>query len=185
MSINIQPIFENEFVLLKPLLATDFELLYQVASNPQIWEQHPNKLRWQKEVFASYFEGAIKSNGAFKIIDKATGNIIGSTRFYDYKPEDNSILIGYTFYSIQYWGTGFNLMVKSMMLNHIFNYVDTVYFHIGANNIRSQLAIVKLNAIKHAEQEVTYFGEQPVLNFVYKIAKQDWLKRELLLNEYV
>ncbi len=178
MNINIQPILENELVILQPLHETDFEELHQAASNPEIWEQHPNKNRWKKEVFATFFEGAIKSNGAFKVVEKATGNTIGSTRFYDYNAADNNILIGYTFYSKQYWGKGFNLSVKTLMLDFVFQFVDTVYFHIGANNIRSQTSIVKLNSTKIAEQEVTYFGEQPVLNFVYKIAKQDWLKRE-------
>ena len=43
MSINIQPILENEKVMLCPLQDMDFEDLYTAASDPKIWEQHPNK----------------------------------------------------------------------------------------------------------------------------------------------
>ncbi|MGN6541440.1 MAG: hypothetical protein ACTHK8_03650 [Ginsengibacter sp.] len=47
-----------------------------------------------------------------------------------------------------------------------------MYFHIGADNIRSQIAIIRLGAEKVAEQEVTYFGEAPKLNFMYEISKE-------------
>lgn len=62
------------------------------------------------------------------------------------------------------------------MLDYIFNFVSTVYFHIGENNIRSQKAIGKLGALKIREQEVTYFGEKPMQNFVYEITNETWKK---------
>ncbi len=175
MSINIQPTLENGKVILYPLREQDFEELYLAASNPKIWEQHPNKERWQRDVFKTFFEGAMGSKGAFKIVDKTTGNSIGSTRFYDYNDEDKSILIGYTFYTIDCWGKGINYLVKSLMLDYIFQFVSVVNFHIGADNIRSQIAIGRLGITKIAEQEVAYFGEQPKLNFVYSITKKEWL----------
>jgi RimJ/RimL family protein N-acetyltransferase len=176
MIINTQPVLENDEVAIYPLQEQDFEALYNVASNPKIWEQHPNKNRWQKEVFKNFFEGAMKSNGAFKIIDKSNGDVIGCTRFYDYNQEDDSILIGYTFYATQYWGKGINHAVKSLMLDYIFNFVSNVYFHIGAVNIRSQIAISRLGATKIAEQEISYFGEESKLNYIYRITKKEWRK---------
>lgn len=177
MKLNIQPTLENEKVIVLPLQATDFEALYTTASDPEIWEQHPNKNRWKREVFSTFFEGAMQSNGAFKVVDKATGNVIGSTRFYDYNPVDQSIFIGYTFYAVAYWGKGFNSAVKTMMLDHIFQWVSTVYLHIGAENTRSQKSISRLGAEKIGEQEVTYLGEAPKLNFVYEISKRKWQTR--------
>ena len=97
---NIQTILENDFVQLIPLEESDFEYLYSVASDPEIWEQHPNKDRYQREVFEKFFQGAIESIGAFKIMDKSSNEVAGSTRFYDYNPKENSIFIGYTFYVI-------------------------------------------------------------------------------------
>lgn len=176
MKINIQPLLKNEKVILYPLQETDFENLYAVASDPKIWEQHPNKDRWEKEVFKTFFAGAIQSKGAFKIVDKITGDIIGSTRFYDYNKQENSILIGYTFYAVAYWGKKINPLVKATMLAYIFQFVSKVYFHVGANNIRSKIAISRIGAEKVATQEVTYFGEEPKLNFVYEITKENWQK---------
>jgi N-acetyltransferase len=174
MNFNIQPILGNEKVILYPLQEEDFEALYHVASDPKIWEQHPNKDRWKKDVFRMFFDGAMQSKGAFKIVEKATGNVIGSTRIYDYNEQENSIFIGYTFYATSYWGKGINHPVKAMMLDYIFQFASKVYFHIGANNIRSQIAISRIGAEKIAEQEVTYFGEAPRLNFVYVISKEKW-----------
>ena len=172
--INIQPILENEKVILQPLAEDDFDVLYEAASDPEIWQQHPNKDRWKKEVFQTFFEGAMQSKGAFKVINKQSGKIIGSSRYYDYNEEDNSIFIGYTFYTTATWGTGTNKLVKKMILDYILQFVNKVYFHIGANNIRSQIAISRIGAKKIAEQEVTYYGELNLLNFVYKITDKRW-----------
>lgn len=173
-SIHLQPTLDNESIVLAPLNEDDFQRLFAVAADPEIWAQHPNKDRWKKEVFQTFFEGAMQSGGAFRVVDKATGSTIGSTRFYDYDREERSIFIGYTFYARAYWGKGINPIVKALMLNYIFQYVETVNFHIGADNIRSQIAIGRLGALKVAEQEVTYFGEAPKLNFVYEITKAAW-----------
>lgn len=171
MNFNLQPILENEFCILHPLEENDFDELYEAASDPKIWEQHPNKDRWKKEVFEKFFEGAVKSKGAFKITSKETGKVIGSTRFYDYSPENDFIFIGYTFYTLNCWGKGLNVSVKKIMLDYIFDYVSKVRFHIGAENIRSQIAISRLGAEKIAEEEVIYYGEHPKLNFVYNIER--------------
>ena len=179
MHFDIQPILENEKVILYPLQGKDFEILYALAADPKIREQHPNKDRWKKEVFKTFFDGAMQSKGAFKIVDIATENVIGSTRIYDYNERERSIFIGYTFYAKSHWGKGINHLVKATMLNYIFQFVSKVYFHIGANNIRSQIAISRIGAEKIAEQEVTYFGEASRLNFVYEISKESW---EILNN---
>jgi RimJ/RimL family protein N-acetyltransferase len=174
MIFNLQPVLENDLCILYPLEEKDFDDLYKAASDPKIWEQHPNKDRWKKEVFENFFEGAMKSKGAFKIINKETNEVVGSTRFYDFDQEDDSIFIGYTFYAVSCWGKGFNLSVKNTMLDYLFKYVSKVKFHIGSENIRSQVAISRVGAKKVAEEEVAYFGEKPKLNFVYQINKEDW-----------
>ena len=174
MNINIQPTLENENVILHPLQDKDFDDLYAVASDPKIWEQHPNKDRWKNEVFKVFFDGAMQSKGAFKIVNKASGHVMGSTRFYDHNQEENSISIGYTFYGREYWGKGFNHSVKSLMLDYIFQFVSKVHFHIGAENIRSQIAIGRLGTTKIDEQEIAYFGEQAKLNYIYCLTKEEW-----------
>ncbi|PIF45912.1 RimJ/RimL family protein N-acetyltransferase [Chryseobacterium sp. 52] len=174
INFNIQPILESKNVSLLPLEKEDFEVLYALASDPQIWEQHPQKNRWKKEEFTTFFEGAIVSKGAFKIIDKQTGQMIGSTRFYDYSEEEDIIFIGYTFFTRACWGTGINTSVKSMMMDYILQYVSKVGFHVGAHNVRSQIAVGRIGGEKTAEQEIAYFGEKPQINFIYEITKNRW-----------
>jgi len=171
---NIQPTLENENVKLLPLNQNDFEELFAVASDPLVWEQHPNKDRYKREVFENFFLGAMESGGAFKIIEKNTGEVAGSTRFYDYNPEDNSVFIGYTFYGTKFWGSKLNPQVKKLMLDYIFQFVDKVNFHVGKDNVRSQKAMEKLGAKKVDEVNVAYFGEPEKLNVVFEIRKTDY-----------
>jgi RimJ/RimL family protein N-acetyltransferase len=168
---NVQATLENENVKLVPLNPNDFEELFSVASDPKIWEQHPNKDRYQREVFEKFFQGAIESKGAFKIMDKSSNEVAGSTRFYDYNPKENSIFIGYTFYATKFWGSKLNPQVKKLMLDYIFQFVDKVNFHVGKDNIRSQKAMEKLGAKKVDEVNVAYFGEPEKLNVVFEIDK--------------
>jgi RimJ/RimL family protein N-acetyltransferase len=158
----------NEWVKLTPLEEDDFASLYQVASDPFIWEQHPNPDRYKKEVFQNYFTGASASKGAF-LIKNMNDEVIGSTRFYDFFPEKSEVKIGYTFFSRACWGLPFNRATKQLMLNYAFQFVGKVIFHVGAQNIRSQKAMEKLGAIKIGEEQVAYYGEETRLNFVYLI----------------
>jgi len=176
MSFNFQPIdLKNEIIQLIPLQETDFSALYKVASDPLVWEQHPNKLRYQRDVFQNYFEGAMLSKGAFLIRDTKTNEVIGCSRYYDFNENENStetsVLIGYTFIGRNFWGKGYNKALKKLMLDYAFQFVEKVYFHIGAYNYRSQKAIEKIGAQKVDEFEVEYYGEESKLNFVYLINK--------------
>lgn len=176
---DLQPELENDLVRIKPLGEDDFEMLYKVASDPLIWEQHPNKDRYKREVFETFFKGAIESKGAFLVFNNQTGKPIGSSRYYGFNKEDCSVSVGYTFLAKDHWGTVYNSALKKLMLDHAFKYVSKVYFHIGAVNIRSQKAIEKLGAEKIDEVEMEYYGEEKKLNFVYQIEKEKWtVKKE-------
>lgn len=171
---DLQPQLENDIIKIRPLKEEDFDTLYQVASDPLIWEQHPNKDRYKKDVFKVFFEGAMLSKGAFIVYDIKTNMPIGSSRYYDLDKNLKTINIGYTFLSREYWGKNYNQNLKLLMINHAFKSVENIIFHIGANNLRSQKAILKLNANKIQELEIEYFWEQKKLNFVYKININSW-----------
>jgi RimJ/RimL family protein N-acetyltransferase len=174
MPFMLQPTLQNEMIKIRPLTMADFDILFAVASDPLIWEQHPNKNRYQQAAFENYFTGAIESGGAFIVQDSITNQVIGSTRFYDADEAGKSVLIGYTFLARSHWGGSYNPALKSLMLNHAFNFVDRVYFHVGTINIRSQKAMEKLGAVKVKTLEVAYFGEPVRSNFVYAIEKHKW-----------
>lgn len=174
----LQQTLENEKVILQPLQEADFERLYEVASDPLVWEMHPNKNRYEREVFRNFFEGAMSSGGAFLIIEKESGEVAGSTRFYSWDQDEGSIFIGYTFYGRKFWGSKLNPQVKKMMLDYIFDYVDLVKFHVGAENWRSRKAMERLGAENKGEIVIAYHGEPHRNNIEYWILKEDWKKRE-------
>lgn len=163
---------QNEKVILRPLMAGDLDTLYGVASDPLIWAQHPNPDRYKREVFEVFFEGAIASGGAFLILDKSTGEPVGSSRFYDHLPDTGEVKIGYTFFARKCWGQGFNTAAKRLMIQHAFQYVKRIIFHIGAGNLRSQIAIGRIGAHKIGEEDVAYYGEASKRNFVYALDRE-------------
>lgn len=141
---DIQPVLTGKKVVLRPLVEDDYDALFAVASDPEIWAMHPFRDRYKSEVFVPFFAEAMKSKGAFAIIDRASGNVIGGTRFANYVPETNEIEIGWTFFATAYWRSGANREVKALMLRHIFGFVQTVVFQIGAQNFRSRTAVERL-----------------------------------------
>ncbi|PWS32019.1 GNAT family N-acetyltransferase [Pedobacter paludis] len=177
MIFDLQPTLENEVIKVVPVKEEDFEALYAVASDPLVWEQHPNKNRYQRDVFQTFFKGAIESGGAFIVYDKQTGNVVGSSRYYELDEENNSVAVGYTFIGRDFWGKGHNAALKKLMLDYAFQFVDKIILHIGATNFRSQKATEKLGASKIGELEVAYYGEPIKLNFIYQVDKANWEKR--------
>ena len=52
--------------------------------------------------------------------------------------------MGYTFLTREYWGEVANREMKHLMMSHIYQWVDTIYFTAGVNNLRSIKAIEKI-----------------------------------------
>jgi RimJ/RimL family protein N-acetyltransferase len=163
----------NETVKLVPLTERHFEELYAVASDPLIWEQHPARDRYKREVFRTFFDDALRTNSAFVIAEASTGKVIGSTRYYDYEATSTSVAIGFTFLGRPYWGGAYNKSTKRLLLDHAFRHVDNVIFHIGADNVRSQKAILKIGAVKVKEFCVNQDGSL-IAKHQYVIEKRNW-----------
>lgn len=148
MPFDLQPVLKGELLELRPLRAEDYDDLYAVASDPLIWEQHPNKDRHQQEVFRVFFREALDSEGALTAIDSRTGLVIGSSRFHGYDPDKSEIEIGWTFLARSHWGGVYNGEMKRLMLRHAFRFVRSVIFVIGPQNLRSQRAVEKIGAVR-------------------------------------
>jgi RimJ/RimL family protein N-acetyltransferase len=179
MVLDLQPTLQNELVKIVPIQAGDFERLYQVASDPLIWEQHPNRNRYEREVFQLFFDEALKSKGAFLVLDAKTNELIGSSRYYDIFLDQKSIAVGYTFLARTHWGGSYNWALKTLMLDHAFQAFDTVVLHIGESNIRSQKGTEKLGAVKVGEVTRTNYGTPiTTTNFIYHLPKAIWEEKK-------
>lgn len=131
---------------MRPLKPEDFEELFAAASDPLIWEQHPDSQRYKREVFQKFFDSAIESRGAFAVIERASGRIIGSSRYWNLDLAASEVEIGWTFLERKFWGGTYNGELKGLMIDHALRYVDRVVFIVGENNLRSQKALEKIGA---------------------------------------
>jgi RimJ/RimL family protein N-acetyltransferase len=144
MSFELQPHLVGNLVELRPLTPDDYDAVYEAGKDPLIWQQHPQSDRYKSDLFRKYFDGGIESGGAFAVIQRATGRIIGCTRYCNLKPAESEVEIGWTFLERAFWGGTVNGEMKSLMLDHAFRFVERVVFVIGENNRRSRKAVEKI-----------------------------------------
>ena len=145
---DLQPTLVGALIELRPMLMDDFDALFRVAADPLIWEQHPESDRFTKPIFRKFFDEGIASRGALVALDRATGKIIGSSRFHNYNAVQSVVEIGWTFLARAYWGGRYNGEMKRLMLEHAFRWVTRVHFVIGPDNVRSQRAVEKIGAVR-------------------------------------
>lgn len=170
MNFDLQPTLESDSLRLRPLKESDFDALYAVARDPEIWAQHPANDRWKPSVFAGFFRDAIASGGALIAIDRQTDQVIGSSRYHGYDASRREIEIGWTFLSRSHWGGTTNRAMKELMIGHAFQFVDTVVFWVGETNIRSRRAVEKLGA-KLRDDGIERGGSPHV---IYALPKAAW-----------
>ena len=168
-----KPVLKGDLVTLRPMRAEDFDALFSAASDPLIWEQHPEHDRYTEPKFRRYFQGGLDSGGAFVVIENATGRVIGSTRYCGYKPEESEVEIGWTFLERKFWGGQYNGEMKKLMLDHAFRYLDHVVFLIGEDNTRSRRAVEKIGGVR-IENRVDSKGADRV---VYRITATAYAER--------
>lgn len=174
-----QPVLEGERLLLRPLREADWEALFAVASDPRVWEVHPCNDRWQEPVFREFFADALAKGGALAVVDKATGAIIGSSRFQGYDPEQSLVEIGWSFLAPAYWGLGYNAEMKQLMLAHALRFVERATFRVGADNIRSRKAMGKIGGVLLDRVDLVDYRGQQLPHVVFEITREQFAKGPL------
>jgi RimJ/RimL family protein N-acetyltransferase len=148
MPFDLQPTLKGDLLELRPLLPDDYPALFAVASDPLVWEQHPNSDRYKPEVFEGFFRDALASGGALLASDFKDDRVIGSSRYHGYDAEKGEIEIGWTFLARSHWGGVYNGEMKRLMLDHAFQFVNSVIFVVGVRNFRSQRAVEKIGGTR-------------------------------------
>lgn len=171
-----QPTLENAVVALRPLTEEDYDGLYAVAGDAEVWAQHPSKDRWKAENFRPYFEFLLKAGGTLTTLDQTDGRIIGCTRYYVGPDHPDAIAVGFTFLGRAYWGGRRNLATKTLVLDHAFAHFPEVWFHIGPDNTRSRKAVEKLGALYDGEATLDLSGS-PALLACYRLTRAAWAER--------
>ena len=170
-----QPVLEGERLLLRPLREGDWDALYAVAADRELWAVHPSHDRWQEPVFREFFADALAKGGALAVLHKDTDEIIGSSRFQGYDPADGgTVEIGWTFLARRHWGTGLNAEMKRLMLEHAFRFVDRVLFRVGADNLISRKAMTKIGGRLTGETWVEDRVGRPIEHVMFEIDRESF-----------
>lgn len=165
-------ILDDGIITLRPMALSDWEPLFLVASDPLIWALHPAHDRWQMTVFRGYFDEALAQDSAFVIIDKASGDIIGSSRYGVERAGPGEAEIGWTFLARAYWGGETNRRMKRLMLAHALQHFDRVIFLVGQDNLRSRRAMEKIGGRLTERTFTAGVSEALVTHVIYAIDRQ-------------
>ena len=100
-----------------------------------------------------YFAKAFKTRDAgtsipLVVLDRASGEILGTTRLADYMPTYRNCELGYTWFRTDLFGEGFNVDSKYQLLRYAFEHLELVrvQIHTDTRNEPSQRAIRALGA---------------------------------------
>jgi len=148
---SLQPRLSGEHVTLEPLGHAHAEGLRAALAGGELAKA------WYTNVPApegvdGYIEAALamQQRGAawaFAVLD-ASGEVVGSTRYYDMDAAVPRVQIGYTFYAPRVQRTGLNTQAKLLLLGHAFETLGciAVGFETSWFNLASRTAIARLGA---------------------------------------
>ncbi len=145
-------VLENCRVRLRPLETTDFEPLKAAAFDPEIWRYTLTRAD-DAVSLAAYLAAAAHGRQAgqrypFAIVDRATGQLAGSTSYYNVFPEDQRLSVGYTWVGKAFQRTGLNRAAKHLLLCHAFGALqcERVELETDRRNLQSQQAMRRMGA---------------------------------------
>jgi N-acetyltransferase len=147
---------------------------WAIAADPLMWEVHPAWDRYKEPVFRAYFDANLASGGSLTTLERATGAVIGASRYWEADSATNSVEIGATYLARAHWGGGANREVKQLMVGHALAVLDIVNFRIGATNIRSRRAIEKIGARLTDRTDVSLMAGVPTKHVIYEIRREDF-----------
>ena len=137
------------FVRLDPLQESDAEQLWALTEHA-LWAGMTNAWPTSPAAYAEHVAKQLASPGvlAFTVRDATSGQVRGSTSFYDLVPAQRRVEIGSTWYGREFWGGPTNPAAKLLLLTHAFEEleVNRVALRCDARNLRSARAIERLGA---------------------------------------
>lgn len=153
MSWVAQPlVLEGAFVRLEPLTRAHAAPLGEVALDADIWRWTVSRIETADDMLR-YVERALEERAAgtgypFATIERASGRVVGSTRYLAIDPSHRRLEIGYTFLAPAWQRTALNTEAKYLLLRHAFDVLgmNRVEFKTDALNERSRAALLRIGA---------------------------------------
>ncbi len=182
---------ENEIVKLKPLELNDLSGILEAASYPEIWSHMSTTIEKMVDV-NNFVENALlmrhnKTEFPFVIVDKKTGEIIGSTRFMDIDDTHQRVEIGTTWLTPAYWRTAINTNCKYLLLQYCFEtlHLQRVQIKTDLENSQSQKAIERIGATKEGVLRNHMIRKDGTTRHtvMYSITLEEWPQVIIHLNQ--
>jgi len=145
-------ILENNIALLRPLKPEDEKGFGKISFDAGIWKYNVFRIMNSAELneFINKSSDDRKRNFrySFTIINKASGEIAGSTSFANISVKDKRIEIGWTWLGKKFMGTGLNKECKFLLLQYAFEHLKfkRVEFKTDVLNKASRKALQKIGA---------------------------------------
>ncbi|RQT67593.1 N-acetyltransferase [Burkholderia cepacia] len=147
-----QPILTGERVELRPLERSDRQALLDAAADGRLWNLKVTVVPGPDTIDA-YIDTALQGRSAgtvmpFTIVDRASGRVIGSTRFWKIDRKNRKLEIGHTWLSESAQRTRANTEAKWLLLGYAFDVLQCVrvQFTTDELNEKSRAAILRLGA---------------------------------------
>jgi len=183
--VTLQPIGQIELktdpVLLQPFTDNHVEPLRLACEADQdIWDIYPVSMLG--EHFAPSLAGIRSANNRplFAVIQSTTNQVVGMTSYINPNPE-GVVEIGGTYISPAVRGSGFNRVMKKLMLDHAFACgYRKVEFRLDTRNARSMAAVLKLGAKREGtlrQNRVTWTGYVRD-TAVFGLLEEEWLQNQ-------
>ncbi len=145
---------EGKHVELIPMEVSHMDGLYEAGRSPEIWTYMRLPVA-SREDMTRFVTLALREQEAgreipFVIRERASGKIVGSTRFLDIRAADRGAEIGWTWMSPAVWRTPLNTECKYLLLRHCFETLGLIRVQLktDARNVRAQRAIERLGAVR-------------------------------------
>lgn len=145
---------EDGHVLLEPLRPEHAPALEAAAADGELWNLWFTSAPAPGQAVA-YIQAAVagQARGAmlpFAVREKRSGDIVGTTRYYDFVDDPRRVAIGYTWYAKRWQKSHLNTACKRLLLAHAFEGLGcvAVEFHTDGRNQDSQRAIERLGAVR-------------------------------------
>lgn len=153
LDFNQEIVFEDSKIILRPLVANDFDALKVIAFEDKTLLQYSPNPIYNADLLEKYIHDALDSKAnrtryPFVIIDKLSNTIVGSTSFCNISNYDKRLEIGYTWLGNAYQKTGINRHCKYLMLDYCFNVLnfERVEFKTDERNEKSRHALLGIGA---------------------------------------
>ncbi|HDR9054915.1 TPA: GNAT family N-acetyltransferase [Burkholderia vietnamiensis] len=151
-SLPAQPTLTGEHIVLRPLAASDRQALLDAAADGELWNLKVTVVPDERTVDA-YLDTALQGRAAgtvmpFAIVERASGRVIGSTRFWKIDRNNRRLEIGHTWLSASAQRTRANTEAKWLLLAYAFDTLQCVrvQFTTDELNEKSRAAILRLGA---------------------------------------